>query len=53
MHNASANVAGHLKSGFNFNVYGTYKSAKDYENKYDGKVFNSRFNEQILVVILA
>ena len=46
MHNASANVAGHLKSGFNFNVYGTYKSAKDYENKYDGKVFNSRFNEQ-------
>ena len=41
-----ANVAGNFKGGYNFNVYGSYKSAADYENKYDGKVFNSRFQEQ-------
>lgn len=41
----SANVAGHLKSGFNWNVYGTSKSAADYKNKFDGKVLNSRFYE--------
>jgi iron complex outermembrane recepter protein len=33
-------------NGFNWNVYGTYKSAGDYKNKYDGKVLNSRFNER-------
>lgn len=32
--------------GFNWNFYGTYKSAGDYKNKYDGKVLNSRFNEK-------
>ncbi|OYY24556.1 MAG: TonB-dependent receptor [Bacteroidetes bacterium 24-39-8] len=42
----NANLAGHLKNGFNWNVYGTYKSAGDYSNAYDGKVFNSRFNER-------
>jgi iron complex outermembrane receptor protein len=42
----SANIAGHLQSGFNWNVYGTAKSAGDYRNKFDGKVFNSRFNEK-------
>lgn len=43
---ANANVAAHHLNGFNWNVYGTYKSAGDYSNKYDGKVFNSRFNEK-------
>ncbi len=34
------------KNGFNWNVYGTLKSAGDYKNKYDGRVLNSRFNEK-------
>jgi iron complex outermembrane receptor protein len=42
-----ANIAGN-KQGFNWNFYGTYKSAHDYRNKYDGYVFNSRFNEKNL-----
>ena len=46
MYDGFANIAGHLNNGFNFNVYGSFKSAGDYENKYDGKVFNSRFKEQ-------
>ncbi len=46
LYGGNANVAAHFKNGFNFNVYGTYKSAADYQNKYDGKVFNSRFNER-------
>ena len=41
----SANLAAHDKSGFNWNIYGTSKSAADYRNKYDGRVFNSRFKE--------
>jgi iron complex outermembrane receptor protein len=41
----NGNLAGNNK-GFNWNVYGTYKSAGDYQNKYDGKVLNSRFNEK-------
>ncbi len=41
----NGNVAGN-KNGFNWNVYGTFKSAGDYQNKYDGKVLNSRFNEK-------
>ncbi len=40
-----ANLAGH-RNGFNWNVYGSGKSAKDYRNKYDGRVLNSRFNER-------
>jgi iron complex outermembrane receptor protein len=40
----NGNLAGN-KNGFNWNAYGTYKSAGDYRNKYDGKVLNSRFNE--------
>ncbi len=43
---ASANFAGHLKNGFNWNLYGSSKSAADYSNQYDGKVFNSRFYER-------
>jgi iron complex outermembrane recepter protein len=39
------NVAGNI-NGFNWNVYGTTKAAADYKNKYDGSVFNSKFNEQ-------
>ncbi len=39
------NVAGNIK-GFNWNVYGTKKAAADYKNKYDGNVFNSKYNEQ-------
>jgi iron complex outermembrane receptor protein len=46
LHNISGNIAGNLKNGFNWNVYGTYKTAKDYQNKYDGSVFNSRYNER-------
>jgi len=39
-----ANVAGNI-NGFNWNVYGSMKAAADYRNKYDGYVFNSKFNE--------
>lgn len=39
------NIAGNA-NGFNWNVYGTKKTATDYKNKYDGYVFNSKFNEQ-------
>jgi iron complex outermembrane receptor protein len=46
MYGAYANLAGHLKNGFNWNVYGSHKSAGDYRNKYDAHVFNSRFNER-------
>lgn len=46
LYGTNANLAGHLKNGFNWNLYGTYKSAGDYSNAYDGKVFNSRFNER-------
>lgn len=46
LYGTNANFAGHLKNGFNWNAYGTYKSAGDYSNAYDGKVFNSRFNER-------
>lgn len=32
------------QNGFSWSVYGTQKFAHDYKNKYDGYVFNSRFN---------
>lgn len=41
----NGNIAAN-KNGLNWNLYGTYKSAGDYQNKYDGKVLNSRFNEK-------
>ncbi len=41
----NSNIAGH-KQGINWNVYGTLKSAGSYENRYDGKVLNSSFNEK-------
>ena len=34
------------QNGFNWNVYGSLKAAADYRNKYDGRVFNSKFNEK-------
>jgi iron complex outermembrane recepter protein len=40
-----ANVAGNI-NGFNWNIYSTTKAAADYKNKYDGYVFNSKFNEK-------
>ena len=40
-----ANLGGN-KNGFNWNVFGTYKAAADYANKYDGRVFNSKFIEK-------
>lgn len=33
-------------NGFNWNLWGDYKAAADYKNKWDGHVFNSRFNEK-------
>lgn len=34
---------GGTKNGFSWNAYGSYKGAEDYKNKYDGRVFNSKF----------
>jgi iron complex outermembrane receptor protein len=45
LHGIGANIAGN-KRGLNWNVYGSYKAAQDYKNKYDGRVFNSRFSEK-------
>jgi iron complex outermembrane recepter protein len=39
------NIAGNI-NGFNWNIYATTKAAADYKNKYDEKVFNSKFNEK-------
>ena len=39
------NIAGN-KKGFNWNLYGTYKAAADYKNKYDGYVLNSKFTDR-------
>ena len=41
----NANIAGNIK-GMNWNLYGSKVAAADYQNKYDGKVFNSKFNQQ-------
>ena len=40
-----ANIAGN-QNGFNWNAWGDYTKADDYKNKYDGKVFNSRFDNK-------
>ncbi len=40
-----ANIDGN-KNGLIWGLNGTYKAAEDYKNKYDGHVFNSRFNEK-------
>ena len=38
------NIGGN-KNGFNWNMYTSNKAAGDYKNKYDGRVFNSKFTE--------
>lgn len=38
-------LAGNHSSGFNWNAYGSFRRAADYKNKYDGPVYNSKFNE--------
>lgn len=38
------NVGGN-RNGFNWNIYTSNKAAGDYRNKYDGRVFNSKFTE--------
>ncbi len=40
-----ASLAG-TKNGFSFNLYGSYKAAQDYQNKFDGHVFNSKFHNR-------
>lgn len=34
------------QNGFIWGLNGTYKAAADYKNRYDGHVFNSKFNEK-------
>lgn len=38
-------LGGYGQHGFNWNVYVSGKAAGDYSNKYDGRVYNSKFNE--------
>jgi len=40
-----ADIGGN-KNGFIWGAYGSLKAAGDYQNKYDGYVFNSKFNEK-------
>jgi len=40
-----ADIGGN-NNGFVWGLYGSYKAAADYKNKYDGYVFNSKFNER-------
>jgi iron complex outermembrane receptor protein len=40
----NGNIAGN-QNGFNWNLYGTNRSARDYQNRFDGRVLNSRFRE--------
>jgi len=40
----NANIGGN-QNGFNWNLYSSNKAAADYKNKYDGNVYNSKFNE--------
>ena len=41
----NGNIAGNIK-GINWNLYGSTVAAADYKNKYDGRVFNSKFYEK-------
>ena len=43
--NFHADIGGN-NNGFVWGLYGSYKAAADYKNKYDGYVFNSKFNEK-------
>ena len=40
----NANWGGNA-NGFNWNLYGSTVAAADYRNKYDGRVFNSKFTQ--------
>ena len=40
----NGNIAGNL-NGFNWNLYNSMSAAADYQNKYDGRVFNSKFKQ--------
>ena len=40
----NANIAGNV-NGINWNLYGSTTAAADYQNKYDGRVFNSKFKQ--------
>lgn len=40
----NANLAGNVQ-GLNWNLYGSKMAAADYQNKYDGKVFNSKYSQ--------
>ncbi len=40
----NVNMGGN-KNGFNWNLYSSNKAASDYKNKYDGRVFNSKYKE--------
>lgn len=40
----NVNIGGN-KNGFNWSIYTSNKAAADYKNKYDGRVFNSKFTE--------
>jgi iron complex outermembrane receptor protein len=39
------NIGGN-SNGFNWNAWADYKAAADYRNKFDGPVYNSKFNEK-------
>jgi iron complex outermembrane receptor protein len=41
----NANIGGNV-NGINWNLYGSAVAAADYQNKYDGKVYNSNFNQR-------
>lgn len=41
----NANWAGNI-NGINWNLYGSAVAAADYRNKYDGRVFNSKFTQK-------
>src|SRR4030095_14116980 len=43
--NLHADIGGN-KNGFIWGLYGSYKAAADYKNKFDDFVFNSKFNEK-------
>ncbi|MBA3674729.1 MAG: TonB-dependent receptor plug domain-containing protein, partial [Chitinophagaceae bacterium] len=43
--NLHADIGGN-SNGFVWGLSGSYKAAADYKNKYDGYVFNSKFNEK-------
>ncbi|MEP7109691.1 MAG: TonB-dependent receptor [Ferruginibacter sp.] len=40
----NANLGGNI-NGINWNLYGSTVAASDYRNKYDGNVYNSKFNQ--------